>query len=71
MSPWKDDLEVISDDPEIAGHSEHKFVFTDITYGIADRVCNMYHTILVIAVQKSLRTIKKRYVYLISYPDPQ
>jgi small subunit ribosomal protein S22 len=35
-----DELEVLSYDYELQGHSETKFIFTDITFGISDRVRN-------------------------------
>ena len=38
MKPWQDKLKVVSDDPKIDGHDTAKYVFTDITYGIKDRV---------------------------------
>ena len=35
----RDDVEhVISDDPQIAGFSDQKYVFTDISYDVPDRV---------------------------------
>ena len=30
--------DVISEDPEIAGHFQHNIIFTDITYGIPHKV---------------------------------
>lgn len=31
--------EVLSKDPALTGYDTCKYVFTDITYGISDRVC--------------------------------
>lgn len=38
MEPRKPVREIIAEDTEIEGHDQSKFVFTDITFGIPDRV---------------------------------
>ena len=42
----REDVEhILSDNPEIDGFEEHRYVFTDISYNLPDRVCFMYNFI--------------------------
>lgn len=38
MNPRKDNLTPLSVDPDLAGFDTSKYVFTDISYGVRDRV---------------------------------
>ncbi len=61
MSPRKPLKEVIAEDREIEAHDRSKFVFTDITFGIPDRV-SVDESLAVILVLSEFRLLQQRLV---------